>query len=225
MQAEQPGDQYGVKMSSANRRNRATENRGADSTRQRILDAAEELFATQTFSATSLREIAARVGIREPSIYAHYAGKDAIYGEVIDRALQPFMAELDSWSQSELTLRELFDIPRKLLYLHEQHPFRAQILHREFCNPPERISPKILVWLEQFAAKSAVFMSHLPENRMTRPDRHKVIINIIALTNMTLGFFSSAGMQQRLLGDAYDRDALFAEHLKLISKLFKSLLI
>ena len=61
-----------------------------DSTQQRILDAAEELFATRSFEATTLREIAHKVGIREPSLYAHFAGKDAIYGAVIDRALEPF---------------------------------------------------------------------------------------------------------------------------------------
>ncbi|HVL00133.1 MAG TPA: TetR/AcrR family transcriptional regulator [Dongiaceae bacterium] len=196
-----------------------------DSTRQRILDAAEELFATHTFAATSLREVAAKVGIREPSLYAHYPGKDAIYGAVIDRALEPFMQELDSWNQSELTLRELFDIPRKLLNLHAQHPYRAQILHREFGNPREKISPKIMEWLELFAAKSALFMTHLPENHRIHIDRNKVIINIITLTNMMLGFFSSTGIQQTLLGDAYDRDALYSEHLRLMSKLFKSLLI
>lgn len=196
-----------------------------DSTQQRILDAAEELFATRSFEATTLREIAHKVGIREPSLYAHFAGKDAIYGAVIDRALEPFMAELNSWNKDDLTLRELFDIPRKLLNLHARHPYSAQILHREFCNPPERISPKILVWLEQFSEQSQLFMGNLPDQRTPVVDRNKVVINIITLTNMTLGFFSSGGMQARLLGDEYDQEALFAEHVKIMSRIFKSLLI
>ena len=48
------------------------------STRQRILDAALELFARQGFAATSVRELARAVGLRESSLYNHFAGKEAM---------------------------------------------------------------------------------------------------------------------------------------------------
>jgi AcrR family transcriptional regulator len=47
-------------------------------TRQRILDAALELFARQGYAATSVRELARAVGLRESSLYNHFAGKEAI---------------------------------------------------------------------------------------------------------------------------------------------------
>lgn len=196
-----------------------------DSTVQRILDAAEQLFAEQGYEGTPLREIAQRVGIREPSLYAHFPNKEAIYGAVIDRALQPFMHEMQHWNHSELTLRELVDIPRKMLHLHAQHPYSAQILHREFSLPAERISPQVMAWLHQFAEQSQIFMSGLPENRSHVLKQQLVVTNLIALTQLMLGFFASQGMQQRLLGESYDRDALFEAHLKIVTRVFKSLLI
>jgi AcrR family transcriptional regulator len=48
------------------------------STREKILDAAIDLFAEQGYDGTSMRDIARAVGIRESAIYKHYAGKDAI---------------------------------------------------------------------------------------------------------------------------------------------------
>lgn len=196
-----------------------------DSTVQKIVDAAEQLFAEQGYDSTPLREIARQVGIREPSLYAHFPNKEAIYGAVIDRALQPFMHEMQQWNHNELTLRELVDIPKKMLHMHAQHPYSAQILHREFSLPAERISPQVMAWLHQFAEQSQVFMSGLPENRSHQLNQQQVVSNLIALTQLMLSFFASQGMQQKLLGDAYDRDALFDAHLKIVTRVFKSLLI
>jgi AcrR family transcriptional regulator len=53
-------------------------------TRQRILDAALELFARQGFAATSVRELARAVGLRESSLYNHFAGKAAIFQALVD---------------------------------------------------------------------------------------------------------------------------------------------
>lgn len=48
------------------------------STRERILFDAAELFARRGFHATTTRQIADRVGIRQPSLFHHFASKDAI---------------------------------------------------------------------------------------------------------------------------------------------------
>jgi AcrR family transcriptional regulator len=47
-------------------------------TREKILEAAIDLFAERGYDGTSMRDIAGAVGIRESAIYKHYAGKDAI---------------------------------------------------------------------------------------------------------------------------------------------------
>lgn len=197
----------------------------AESTAQRIIDAAEQLFAEQGYEGTPLREIALRVGIREPSLYAHFPNKEAIYHAVIDRALRPFYTQINGWNNTDLSLRQLLDIPRDILSLHAKHPYSAQILHREFSQPADRISPKIMEWLEQIAEQSRIFMQALPENQRTQVDKNKVVINIITLTNITLGFFSSQGMQQKLLGTHYDAVALFEENVRIVTRIFKNLLI
>ena len=49
------------------------------STRDRILEAALDLFSRQGFAASSMRQIAAEVGMRASSLYNHFPGKDAIF--------------------------------------------------------------------------------------------------------------------------------------------------
>ncbi|MGH3351986.1 MAG: TetR/AcrR family transcriptional regulator [Nocardioides sp.] len=59
------------------------------SPRDQVLNAAAELFVTRGFAATSTREIAERVGIRQASLYYHFAGKDELLAELLQRSVRP----------------------------------------------------------------------------------------------------------------------------------------
>ena len=52
-------------------------------TRQAILDAALDLFADKGFFGTSLRDVAAAVGVRESALYNYFAGKDALFDALL----------------------------------------------------------------------------------------------------------------------------------------------
>ncbi|WP_328530093.1 TetR/AcrR family transcriptional regulator [Nocardioides sp. NBC_00368] len=62
---------------------------GSAPPRDQILDAAAKLFVERGFAATSTREIADAVGIRQASLYYHFAGKDDILAELLDRSVRP----------------------------------------------------------------------------------------------------------------------------------------
>ena len=55
-------------------------------TRQTILDAALGLFAEKGYFGTSLRDIAAVVGVRESALYNYFKGKEALFRALIDAA-------------------------------------------------------------------------------------------------------------------------------------------
>jgi AcrR family transcriptional regulator len=56
--------------------------------RERLLDAAERLFATRGFNAVKLKDIAAAAGIRHATVYHHVPdGKEQLYIEVMERNL------------------------------------------------------------------------------------------------------------------------------------------
>lgn len=54
----------------------------------RILAAATLHFAERGYDAASLSEIAEAVGIRKPSLYAHFSGKNDLFLQVFSNALQ-----------------------------------------------------------------------------------------------------------------------------------------
>lgn len=56
--------------------------------RDRILQAAVELFASRGFQGTTTREVAARAGLTEAGLYRHFPSKEALYEAIVDRKMQ-----------------------------------------------------------------------------------------------------------------------------------------
>lgn len=54
-------------------------------TPERILEAAEAVFAAAGFGAAKLADIAERAGIRRPSLLYHFPNKEALYAATVER--------------------------------------------------------------------------------------------------------------------------------------------
>ncbi|MBQ6218084.1 MAG: helix-turn-helix transcriptional regulator, partial [Erysipelotrichaceae bacterium] len=55
-------------------------------TKEKILNEALSLFAEKGYDGTSVEQIAALVGIKAPSLYKHFKGKEDILNSIIDIA-------------------------------------------------------------------------------------------------------------------------------------------
>lgn len=79
-------------MSGATKRSRAPRGSG-ELLRREIVDATRDLLAeTASVEAVSIRAVAARVGVTPPSIYLHFADKDAL----LDAVVTDVFADLDA---------------------------------------------------------------------------------------------------------------------------------
>jgi len=84
---------------------------------ERILDAAEHLFAERGFAETSLRLITSRAGVNLAAVNYHFGSKSALIEAVFSRVLGPFCASLEREldlrlvaSQGGMSLEELLEI-------------------------------------------------------------------------------------------------------------------
>ncbi|ORU94482.1 MAG: hypothetical protein A6F70_08900 [Cycloclasticus sp. symbiont of Bathymodiolus heckerae] len=59
-----------------------------DKTREVLLDKAAQMFSRQGYQSTSLKEIAAAANMKAGSLYYHFASKEALMAEVLDRSIQ-----------------------------------------------------------------------------------------------------------------------------------------
>jgi AcrR family transcriptional regulator len=69
-------------------KNGAIVTRPSDITRERIIKAAERLFAERGYDATSIRAIVAKARVNQAAINYHFDGKDGLYREVLRGAFQ-----------------------------------------------------------------------------------------------------------------------------------------
>ena len=66
-----------------------------EDTRQKILDKALELFSTRGYDSVSVGEIANAVGIKAPSLYNHFSGKQAIFDAIVESTAVQYEADTD----------------------------------------------------------------------------------------------------------------------------------
>ncbi|HEU5393076.1 MAG TPA: TetR/AcrR family transcriptional regulator [Streptosporangiaceae bacterium] len=59
--------------------------------RREILDAAWDAAHETSIAGLTLRDIAARVGMQQPSLYSHFASKQAIYDAMFQQAWQAYL--------------------------------------------------------------------------------------------------------------------------------------
>jgi TetR/AcrR family transcriptional regulator, cholesterol catabolism regulator len=68
--------------------------RRGEETRERLLAAAIQLFGSQGFESTSMKELAAAAGVRAPAIYNHFESKERILAAATIWAMEDFHAQV-----------------------------------------------------------------------------------------------------------------------------------
>jgi AcrR family transcriptional regulator len=120
-----------------------------EAARQEILSAAWAVARENGLAALTLREVAARVGMRAPSLYSHFASKHAIYDAMFGQAWLAYEADAaatDLPAQPRAALRAaarrffdfaLADLPR--------HQLMNQRTIPGFTPSPESYAPAVRV--------------------------------------------------------------------------------
>ena len=59
----------------------------ANDTKERILDAALEMFSQNGYAGTNIRELSASLGLVKSGVYKHFESKEAIWNALLDRMI------------------------------------------------------------------------------------------------------------------------------------------
>ena len=101
--------------------------------KQEIQDVAENLFARQGYSATSLREIADQVGVNPAMVHYYFGTKLALLQHVLEQSLEPLAQTIARMKEEEHAPVE--DITRLLLQTFSEHPGLPALVAREVMLP------------------------------------------------------------------------------------------
>ena len=122
-------------------RQRGEQQRAVD-TRERIIAAATEEFASRGFEGASARTIAENAGVRHTMVTYHFDGKEGLWQAVMDRMVRTFTAR-----QAERLdgLRGVDDVIQLRLLLEEFVRYSASDpnLHKLMTHAASRASPEL----------------------------------------------------------------------------------
>lgn len=118
----------------------------ATTTKDRLLDEAERLFAHNGFDAVSVRDIAAAADANPAAINYHFQSKENLYVEVLRRRILPkrdkLLAALDALEDGGDTAERLRDLFRAFVRVHLEDALRdpagavgLRLLSREMSDP------------------------------------------------------------------------------------------
>src|SRR5947207_2715031 len=107
-------------------RDRRAERREA--TRAEILEAAWEQAREQGISGVSLRDIAAKIGMRPPSLYWYFASKHAIYDAMFAQGNQVLLDRMAATTWPDEPRARLRAVARMFVEFNAEDPARAQLL-------------------------------------------------------------------------------------------------
>ena len=110
-------------------------------TREKIVEAARNLFAEKGFDRTTTAEIAREAGISEGTIYRHFKSKKELLMECVIPVLQKIIDLTEDYYPRENNLRALtIDLLEMRLQLFREHHQTFRIIFRELMSSTEMVS-------------------------------------------------------------------------------------
>jgi AcrR family transcriptional regulator len=192
-------------------------------TAQRILDAAESVFAQKGYDASSLREIAGRVGIREPGLYNHFAGKGEIYAAVLERGLSPMMQAMQQHLDQSDGLQAYARLPEVMTDLLLEHPAMAALFQQALQGHASSVGNQLVgEWLDRLFSRGIEIMEAMGYERVDRVD---LALQTIAMFNLCTGYFLSQRVFESIAGGDIDAPENIERQKKLLRKLQRAMLI
>lgn len=179
-----------------------------ESTRDRILDVAEQLFAQKGLAGTAVRDIARAAGLTAPSLYNYFEGKQALYEAVIARGVQPLFDLIGhvarSDSRPEQRTGEMLD---GIMDHLASHPDLARLIQHEALTDGASLEKIAQGWLRPIVSRGLVAMAESRDAVWSEEERP---LAVAAWIHVILGHFAMAP----LLRSLFDFDPLAPEQIE-----------
>jgi TetR/AcrR family transcriptional regulator len=137
---------------------------------ERILVAAERLFASRGFHGTSLRDVAAAARLPLATAVYHFPRKEKLYGAVLEAIANELVAELEvafedgAWGEDVDAWNDrLFAYAAELVGWITMNPECVRLLMRELLDNPMRVAKAAKLPLAPFLEKSCVLVARAAE--------------------------------------------------------------
>lgn len=190
------------------------------STRERILDAAESLFASRGFEGAAMRDIAAGASLNPASLYNHFTSKQALFEAVLERGLRPLFVVLDTLELVDWSPESLDAATDTLIAQLASQPRLPALLEQEALSGGRHLTRLTEKWLRPLFDRALATFKETRSGGRTSALAHweddELPILLMTFHHVILGNFALAAMLREVLGedplspDALERQRRFA---------------
>jgi AcrR family transcriptional regulator len=179
-------------------------------TAERILDAAEALFAERGYAGTTLRDVAGDVGLRTPSLYNHFASKDSLYAAVLERGIRPVFEVL-----SEVVVarggaeRDHRGLVKRVMRLVAKHPNVPRLIQHETLAGGRRLTPMLRAWIQPVFERAQEMVETSSAPSRWQPDQFPLLV--LAMYHVFVGYFNIASLYLDMNGQDLLAEEALAE--------------
>jgi AcrR family transcriptional regulator len=163
-------------------------------TREKILDAARELFVTEGYEGVSMRKVAEKIEYSPTAIYVHFADKNELFCELCHQDYARLAAVFQSSVMSSDPIERLKQIGAiyidfgtrypnhyKFMFMtpHPEHEFDDQ--DREMHGNPEKDAYAFLKWAVQQAIDAGCFRDDVRDAELVSQTLWASVHGVISL--------------------------------------------
>jgi AcrR family transcriptional regulator len=143
---------------------------GTDETRQRILQAAAQVFAREGYARATTRTLAAAAGVNEVTLFRHFGSKQNLFAAVVDRYAAPALTAALKTQLTGEYRQDLLTMGRQVmqLMLERREAVRLMLCEAEHfpevretvAENPRRLREALSTYLQQQMQRGQVRELH-----------------------------------------------------------------
>ena len=174
--------------------------RKGERTAERVLDAAEALFAQRGYAGTTLRDVAAKVGLRTPSLYNHFPNKESLYAAVLERGIRPVLDVLSEVVEvRDRSDRDVRQVVERTMKLVGRRPNLPRLIQHETLSGGRHLTPMLREWIQRTFARAYEMGEGSSAASRWEPDQFPLLV--LAMYHVFVGYFAIAPVYRDLNGE------------------------
>lgn len=165
----------------------------ADSSRDRILQAAQRLFARQGFDGTTTRDLAQAAGVAEGTLFRHFSNKKAILVEVATQGWVEILTDLLTELSEMGSYKAVAQVMQRRMWNFQKNADLMRVCFMEAQFHPDlrdRVQSEVITKMTDVAE---AFFQTAMERGIYRPMNPRIVAQVF------LGMFAISGFSHNTL--------------------------
>jgi AcrR family transcriptional regulator len=168
--------------------------REKSNTREKILDAARELFVTEGYEGVSMRKVAEKIEYSPTAIYVHFADKNELFHELCRQDFARLQQVMQSSEMPADPIERLQQIGRRyvefgvrfphhyvFMFMTPHPPQEPDAQDREIMGNPEVDAYALLKWAVEAAIKAGCFREEVRDAELVSQTLWASVHGVISL--------------------------------------------